>query len=79
MHHWKTLRVILPETFSPQQVVDNIGERVRINASEAGEFVLSIRIDADDFHSEGTRQWSVSYLPGPPGAFPTPAWRVSPR
>ncbi len=70
--HWKHVHAILPETLSSEQVVARLSAQIRINASEAGEFVEKIRIDAGKPHSDGFRRWSASYLLGPPGSFPPP-------
>jgi hypothetical protein len=50
-------------------VRDYVHSAIRVNASEAGEFVTQIRIDAGIPHSEGWRRWSSYYRTDPPGIF----------
>ncbi len=68
--NWRYVQAILPASLTTQQVIDRVTSRIRLNASEAGEFVLRIHIDAGEAHPDGWRRWSAAYLPGPPGAFP---------
>ena len=67
---WKPVEIIVPEGLSPRQVLDSIHAQIRINATEAGEFVQRIRVGAGEPYSEGFSKWTASYLPGPPAAFP---------
>jgi hypothetical protein len=69
---WKPIEVFAPAPLSPQQVVDHIHAQIRINATEAGDFVERIRIDTSQPHSNGYTSWTAFYLPGPPAPFPRP-------
>lgn len=71
-HRWKALEVIVPATLTPKEVSDYIHAQIRINATEAGEFVQQIRLGVGQAESNGWRKWTASYLPGPPGPFPGP-------
>lgn len=67
---WKPVEMILPEQLPPREVQARMESQIRINASEAGEFVKAIRLGRGHHHSAGHRKWSASYLPGPAAAFP---------
>jgi hypothetical protein len=67
---WKPVEVILPEQLSAREVQARLESQIRVNASEAGEFVKAIRLGLGCHHCVGYRKWSASYLPGPPAAFP---------
>jgi hypothetical protein len=68
---WKSVEVILPERLSVREAHSRIAAHIRINACDAGEFVQQLRIAPQGPHSEGWTKWTASYLPGPPGPFPT--------
>jgi hypothetical protein len=69
-HRWKAVEVIVPATLTPKEVSEYIHAQIRINATEAGEFVQQVRVGVGQPHSNGWRKWTASYLPGPPGPFP---------
>jgi hypothetical protein len=71
---WRPVEVILPDQLSAREVQAHLESQIRINASEAGEFVALIRLGLGQPHDQGLRKWSASYLPGPPAAFPTTPW-----
>jgi hypothetical protein len=68
---WKSVETILPASLSTRAALDHIEAQIRINAGDAGEFVQQLRIEAHEPHSRGWTKWTASYLPGPPGPFPT--------
>ncbi len=70
MHCWKSVDLMLPDTLSPADVLDQAQAQIRIVASEAGEFVKQIRIGVGVAHTSGYKKWTASYLTGPPGVFP---------
>ncbi|MBE1551734.1 hypothetical protein GGC64_005821 [Mycobacterium sp. OAS707] len=67
---WKPVDLILPETLSPRQVLDQIHAQIRINATESGDFVHQIQVGVGQAHSHGWTRWCASYLAGPPAPFP---------
>jgi hypothetical protein len=67
---WRPVEVILPDQLSAREVQAHLESQIRINASEAGEFVAHIRLGLGQPHDQGLRKWAASYLPGPPAAFP---------
>ncbi len=67
---WKPIEVIVPARLTAGQVLDYIQAQMRINATEAGDFVQQIQLGVGQPHSEGWLKWTASYLPGPPAAFP---------
>jgi hypothetical protein len=69
MEGWKKIQLFVPSRLSSSEVRDDVQSAICVNASEAGEFVTQIRIDAGVPHSEGWRRWSAYYLTGPPGLF----------
>jgi hypothetical protein len=68
---WKPVEVILPERLSVREASRRIEEQIRINACDAGDFVQQFRIAPREPHSRGWTKWTASYLPGPPGSFPS--------
>jgi hypothetical protein len=68
---WKSVDIILPARLSAREARDHIEAQIRINACDAGEFVQQFRIEAHEPRSQGWTKWTASYLPGPPGRFPT--------
>ena len=68
---WKSVEVILPERLSVREAHSRIAAQIRINACDAGDFVQQFRIAPQEPHSPGWTKWTASYLPGPPGPFPT--------
>lgn len=69
-HCWKPLEVIIPATLSMKAVLNYIDTQIRINATDAGDFVQQIRVGIGQPYSEGWLIWTASYLPGPPAPFP---------
>jgi hypothetical protein len=67
---WKSVDVILPARLSVREAHSRIEAQIRINATDAGEFVQQFRIAPRGPHSPGWAKWTASYLPGPPGPFP---------
>jgi hypothetical protein len=70
---WKSVEVILPARLSVREAHSRIEAQIRINASDAGEFVKQFRIAPREPHSRGWTKWTASYLPGAPGPFPNSA------
>jgi len=68
---WKSVEVILPARLSVREAHSRIAAQIRINAGDAGDFVQQFRIAPQEPHSPGWTKWTASYLPGPPGPFPT--------
>jgi hypothetical protein len=67
---WKPIEVIVPARLTPSQVLDYIQAQIRIEATEAGDFVQQIQVGVGQAHSEGWWKWTACYLPGPPASFP---------
>lgn len=68
---WKTVEVLLPTRFTAEQVIDDIHARIRICASDAGEFVQRIHIRPGEPHPSGFTSWTTFYQLGPPAPFPS--------
>ena len=69
MEGWKEIQLFVPSRLSSSEVKHYVHSAIRVNASEAGEFVTQIRIVAGIPHSEGWPRWSSYYRTGPPGIF----------
>jgi hypothetical protein len=67
---WKPIEMLLPMALSPREVLHRLYEQVRLNATEAGDFVHEIRVDVGHPPSDGWQRWTAAYLPGPPAPFP---------
>lgn len=62
--------MIMPVRVTTPEAELRIREQIRINATEAGEFVQSIYIADRQRQSDGFTAWTAFYLPGPPGPLP---------
>jgi hypothetical protein len=68
--HWKPVEVMVPVGLSPRQVLDRIHAQIRINATEAGDFVQRIQTGSSQRCSDEFIRCTAFYLPGPPAPFP---------
>lgn len=69
--------MVVPANLSPRETVSRVYEQVRLNATEAGDFVHEIRMKANGDSCDGWQKWQVAYRPGPPALFP-PMPRILP-
>ncbi|MGA5462120.1 hypothetical protein [Mycobacterium sp. NPDC050041] len=70
MSEWKPFDMVLPAQLSPREAARRLYEQVRLNATEAGDFVDEIRMEATGEERDGWQRWQVAYRPGPPSSFP---------
>lgn len=68
---WKAIEVVVPTYCSEVELRQLITDHVRVVATDAGEFVQAITVGRCIVLSAEHHRCEVSYLPGPPGKFPT--------
>lgn len=64
------IEVVLQPGLTTDEAADDICARIKINASEAGEFVQRIQIHPGRMLQSGFVKWTARYQLGPASAFP---------
>jgi hypothetical protein len=66
---WRSLEIFLPSALSREEVSSELRDGIIRFATDGGEFVHRIRIDACLDHPGGWRKWNTAFLTGPPTVF----------
>jgi hypothetical protein len=66
---WRSVEIYLPSALSREEASHELFNGIIRFATDGGEFVQQIRIDACLEHPGGWRKWNTAYLVGPPTIF----------
>jgi hypothetical protein len=66
---WRSVEIFLPSALSREEAASELRSGILRFATDGGEFVHRIRIDAGLDHPGGWRKWNTAYLTGPPTVF----------
>jgi hypothetical protein len=66
---WRPVKIYLSSALSREEANRELRDEILRFATDGGEFVHQIRIDACLDHPGGWRKWNTAYLVGPPTIF----------